>query len=101
MSTDMSDRHWHLDKRVPVALIITIVMQTIGIVWWAASLSERVSTLERRFNGLATHQARIVRLEEKQNAVYQRLDRIEAIQRRIEVKIDRLLLGSAARRNER
>ncbi len=101
MSNGYDDRHWHLDKRVPIALIITIVMQTIGIVWWAASLSERVATLESRFDGLATHQARIVRLEEKQNAVYQRLDRIEVIQRRIETKIDRLLIGDMGRRRGR
>ena len=93
MSDGYDDKHWHLDRRVPIALIITIIMQTIGIVWWAASLSARVETLEHRFAELATYQARIVRLEEKQNAVYQRLDRIEAIQRRIEAKIDRLLLG--------
>ena len=34
-----------------------------------------------------------MRLEEKQNAVYQRLDRIEAIQGCVENEIDRLLLG--------
>ena len=93
MSHGYDDKHWHLDRRVPIALIITIIMQTIGIVWWAASLSARVETLEHRFAELGAYQARIVRLEEKQNAVYQRLDRIEAIQRRIDVKIDRLLLG--------
>ncbi len=93
MSDGYDDKHWHLDRRVPIALIITIIMQTIGIVWWATSLSARVETLEHRFAELGTYQARIVRLEEKQNAVYQRLDRIEAIQRRIEAKIDRLLLG--------
>ena len=100
MANGPDDRHWHLDRRVPIALIITIVMQTVGIVWWAASLSERVTVLEQQFNGMTTHQARIVRLEEKQNAVYQRLDRIEAIQRRIESKIDRLLIGDFRRREK-
>ena len=55
---------------VPIALIITIIMRTIGIVWWEASLSARVETLEHRFAELGAYQARIVRLEEKQNAVY-------------------------------
>lgn len=28
---------WHLDKRVPVAIIVTIMLQTMGVIWWAAS----------------------------------------------------------------
>lgn len=27
---------WHLDKRVPVAIIVTIFLQTFGVIWWAA-----------------------------------------------------------------
>ena len=88
-----SERHWHLDRRVPVALIVTIIMQTIGIVWWAASISARVDVLERRLEETRTNQSRIVRLEANQSAVYQRLDRIEAASRRIEAKLDRLLLN--------
>ena len=97
MGNGYDDRHWHLDRRVPIALIVAIIIQTVGAVWWAASLSSRVDTLEEGFRGLRPHQGRIVRLEEKQNAVYQRLDRIEAIQRRIEAKIDRLLIGNRGR----
>ncbi len=93
------DTHWHLDKRVPVALLLAIVIQTVGAVWWAASLSARVDALERAWLEMKTHQGRIVRLEANQTAVYQRLDRIEAIQRRIETKIDRLLLGRNRGRN--
>jgi hypothetical protein len=33
---------WHLDRRVPIALIVALAVQTSGIVWWAASLSGRV-----------------------------------------------------------
>jgi len=93
MANGYDDRNWHLDKRVPVALIVTIVMQTIGIVWWAASISARVEVLERRLDEARHNQSRIVRLEANQNAVYQRLDRIEAASRRIEAKLDRLLVG--------
>lgn len=37
---------WHVDKRVPLALIFAILMQTAGMSWWAASLQERVGTAE-------------------------------------------------------
>lgn len=41
------DGNWHLDKRVPIALIATIAIQTAGIVWFASGLYHRVETLER------------------------------------------------------
>lgn len=37
---------WHADKRVPLALIVTILVQTAGIVWWAATTDSRVGVLE-------------------------------------------------------
>ena len=37
---------WHLDKRVPIALILTIAMQTIGLVWYVSKLDSRVEALE-------------------------------------------------------
>ena len=43
----MAKEPWHLDKRVPVALIVALFMQTAGAVWWAASIQGRLDTLER------------------------------------------------------
>jgi hypothetical protein len=35
--------HWSVDKKIPIALIVTLVLggigQTIGIVWWAAGVN--------------------------------------------------------------
>ena len=42
--------YWHLDKRVPIALIFAIVMQTGAAFWWASSISSRVEQIEMRFN---------------------------------------------------
>lgn len=39
-------RGWHLDKRVPLAIIFAIAMQTVGLVVWATRLDARVSALE-------------------------------------------------------
>lgn len=38
---------WHLDKRVPLALILTILGQTAVAFWWAATLESRVGVVER------------------------------------------------------
>lgn len=37
---------WHLDKRIPLALIGAILIQTGAAFWWASSINERVSSLE-------------------------------------------------------
>jgi hypothetical protein len=42
----MDREQWHLDKRVPISLIITLLAQTVAIVWWAAAIEGRVSVLE-------------------------------------------------------
>lgn len=45
--------HWVLDKRIPIALIIGLIVQSAGIVWWArgqeaqdVQLNQRVTELE-------------------------------------------------------
>lgn len=42
---DMAGGLWHLDKRVPIVIIVTILFQTMGVVWWAATTSVRVEAL--------------------------------------------------------
>lgn len=41
-----TQEHWHLDKRVPIALILTIALQSGGAIWWAASVSHRIAQIE-------------------------------------------------------
>ena len=40
--------HWHLDRRVPVAIIFTLCLQSAGAIWWASSINERMEQIERR-----------------------------------------------------
>jgi uncharacterized coiled-coil protein SlyX len=42
-----TDEPWRLDKHIPVAVIFTILIQTGGLVWWAAGISSRVDEAER------------------------------------------------------
>ena len=60
--TDETPTHWTLDKRIPVALITGLAIQSAGIVWWArgvvadidqvrqdkAEIVRRVETIEAR-----------------------------------------------------
>jgi hypothetical protein len=68
---------WHLDKRVPVALLMAILVQTFGMGWWAASISERVSSLENtRTDGKDTG-GRLMVLESQMKDIKAILQRIE------------------------
>ena len=42
----MNDEPWHLDKRVPVALIITILSQFALTIWIASRMSSDIDTLK-------------------------------------------------------
>lgn len=77
-------QHWTVDKRVPIAFIATLSVQTIAIVVtfaiWMTNVNNRLESLEK--TALATPETRIVVLEQK-------LGFIETILRRIETKLDR------------
>jgi hypothetical protein len=74
---DNTSLEWHLDKRVPIALIVTIALQFAGIVWWGAQISARVDTLERAIVVQNEDHDRLVRVESTVSSIDQRLERIE------------------------
>lgn len=38
---------WHLDRKVPLAMIFAIVGQTLGAVWFAAKMDTRLEAVEQ------------------------------------------------------
>ena len=71
------DSAWHLDKRVPIALITTLAIQTCGIVWWAASMQARVERLEISADRTEGQGGQIIRLEARLGYIAATLERIE------------------------
>lgn len=43
----MDDNQWHLDKRVPIALILTLFVQAMGFMWWMGTLDTTVAEMRR------------------------------------------------------
>jgi hypothetical protein len=76
---DADDSQWHLDKKVPLALIITIVGQTIVAAWGASNLWTRVGELERQMQIAAPQFERIIRLETKVDGITGSLSEIKAL----------------------
>lgn len=64
---DPQTSQWHLDKRIPVALIVVLAIQFGGSVYW-------ITTLEQRS---LTNEARIVKLEKQMDPVRLLLERID------------------------
>lgn len=84
---------WSIDHRIPLALILTIVLQTAGIVWWTASLAARVDENGRRLAVVErTEAARIVderRLYERLATFDANVTAIRASLARIETRLER------------
>jgi hypothetical protein len=82
MSRQMSeadDRQWHLDKKVPLALIMTIIGQTVVAAWGASNLWTRVGELERQMQIAAPQFERIIRVETKVDGITGSLSEIKAL----------------------
>jgi cell division protein FtsB len=41
------ERNWHVDRTIPLALILAIGAQTGTAIWWARGLEARVDDLEK------------------------------------------------------
>ena len=76
------DSNWHLDKKVPIAMILAIAIQTGGMVWWAASASERINALERKAEVAAPQAERLARVETNLESVKDGILEIKSILRR-------------------
>ena len=77
--TDESERHWHLDKRVNLSIIIAIVAQTAALLIWGTRLDSRVENLEKRFVAVEPQAERIIRLEAKVDAIDKSIGEVKTI----------------------
>lgn len=72
---------WHLDKRVPIALILVILAQTAGGAWWAATTSARVDANAKAVmkvdDDTANIPERLSRMETRQEYILQTIERID------------------------
>jgi len=79
-----SDNSWHLDKKVPVAVIVFLLMQTVTLVWWAGTLTQRVATLEEISKSRQTILERMTRIETTMEYLVKTADKNEDTLKKIE-----------------
>lgn len=60
---EMDEEHWHIDRRIPVAVLLTLSLNLGAFVWWAASSNERLNSVETFMRNQTSNSERLVRLE--------------------------------------
>lgn len=83
------DTEWHLSKGVPITFLLAIVLQTVALIWFVATLR----------NDVDTNQKEIVRLEMRTSGLEQSVQSQAITLGRIDenIKTIRLILDSMAR----
>jgi hypothetical protein len=82
--------HWSLDKKIPAALVLAMLVQLMGFGWYASKVDSRVEELERRSIRTETQvtsidrdvrgfDSRMARMEEKISTVLDIAKRLEGI----------------------
>lgn len=79
---------WHLDKRVPVALIFTLVTQSLTVVWF---LSAAFGDIEANRKGVETLDNRLGYVERNAGTQAVQLGRIEESISSIRTDMNRLI----------
>lgn len=75
--------HWTVDRKIPIGFLLGIFMQTVALVWWGATLENRVTELEKKLVERANLPQRTTQVEGK-------LQTLSEILIRVERKLDRL-----------
>lgn len=83
------DTEWHLSKGVPITFLLAIVLQTVALIWFVATLR----------NDVDTNQKEIVRLEIRTSGLEQSVQSQAITLGRIDenIKTIRLILDTMAR----
>ena len=71
------DSSWHLDKRVPVALIVTIMSGFAGGTWWIAEINSRVNHIERMQLQSSGDSGQIIQIKEQLRGIERIVQRLE------------------------
>lgn len=78
---DRQDSAWHLDKRVPIAMIGAFLFQTVTLVYvgtsWKVETDSRIVSLEKSDAERKPQEGRLIVVEQKLTYIVDSLGRIE------------------------
>ena len=64
-------------RKIPIAVIVALVVQTVGGLVWAGGAAARIATLEERVGEQRLVAERLARLEEQSLATRAAVERVE------------------------
>jgi hypothetical protein len=84
---DMAPRdEWHLDKKVPISILVMFVIQTMTLVYvgtsWKTDIDGRIKALEKSEDRSSSYENRITILEQQFGYIRSDLSEIKALLRR-------------------
>ena len=91
MSDYPNGNRFYIDRRIPIALILALLAQTMGAAWWASSMNSRVNVIER---SIADRSPFISRNSDRLTKVETKLESIEHNTSEIQHDVKRLLRGN-------
>lgn len=83
------DPQWHLSKSVPITFIFAIIMQTIALIWFVATLRNDVDSNQKEIVRLETRTVSLEQIVQSQAITLGRIDE--------NIKSIRMILDSMAR----
>lgn len=69
--------HWRIDKRIPIALLITLFLQIAMAIIWATQLNARVDSLEEKAVYSSDFGEKLARIDERLQSVKQYMEDIK------------------------
>jgi len=73
---DPAEASWHFDRRIPIALIGTIILQTGAAIWWASAVNSYIDTDKATAIAIAD---RVAAVERDNSTVANRITRLEVL----------------------
>lgn len=68
---------WNFDRKVTLAVVIALALQTGGALVWTGRAMERLQTLEETARSARPVEVRLARVETRLDSLGEQLDRIE------------------------
>ena len=83
------DSQWHLSKSVPITFILAIILQTIALIWFVATLRNDVDSNQKELLRLETRTDSLEQIVQSQAITLGRIDE--------NIKSIRMILDNMAR----
>lgn len=75
------EQHWHLDRKVPITIVIALAIQTLTFIYvgtaWKTEVEYRIISLEKANEERKSQEGRIIAMEQKLQYITEGVRRIE------------------------